>query len=465
MKDWMNKPLSNFIACCVLGIAFVAAAQAPANSSDTVIFRNGDLLYGHLLSIDASGAVKWQHPDASEPIEFKPNSASQIDFPEVKNPGATPTNACRLLLANGDCLEGGLLSCDRDGLALQTWYAGRVTVPRAALKSLVFIRPSAAVFDGITGLDGWTRAASPAAALGGDSGDWTYHNGAFYADRTASIARDFHLPNDSQIQFDLAWKGSLNLAVALYTDSLRPVLLTEKDRAPDFGGFYSFRFQNSVLIDVLAIKKQEPIRALGQVMDATLGGKDRVHVDLRVSKAQHEIALFLDKTLVKEWIDTNGFIGQGSALRFVQNPGGMIKLSNLRITHWDGLFDQPGDETEDVVWLNDGRKISGTITSLASDKITVKSVDGLSTQAFNQVRALTFAHREPAEPPAGTMRATFSQGGNLTFTLDSWQPGEMIVESPDFGHAQINPAAFTRLQFLAPEKKSSEEQKAGAQFE
>jgi hypothetical protein len=30
----------------------------------------------------------------------------------------------------------------------------------------------------------------------------------------------------------------------------------------------------------------------------------------------------------------------------------------------------------------------------------------------------------------------------------------MIIRSADFGKARINPAAFTRLQFLSPEKKA-----------
>ena len=354
-----------------------------------------------------------------------------------------------------DSLEGDFVSCDRDAVAVQTWYAGRLTIPRASLQSLVFIRPSSAVFDGINGLDGWTRAGSPAPALG-DAGQWTYRNGAFYADKTASIARDFKLPDESEIQFDLAWKGSLNLAVALYTDSLRPILLTAKDQAPDFGGFYSFRFQSTVLIDLWAIRKRDPVRPLGQVMDTALNGKDRLHVDLRVSKAQREIALFLDNSVVKEWIDPEGFIGEGTGIRFVQNPGGVIKLSGLRITHWDGLFDQPAADSTDAVWLDNGRKITGAIESINAGKITVKSTNGPVVIAVTQAKGIAFYHpQSPApETTTGNVRATFAQGGGLTFTLDTWRPDEMIVHSPDFGRARLNPSAFTRLQFLPPEKTS-----------
>ena len=74
-------------------------------------------------------AVQWRHPDAAQPIEFKPDSIAQIDFPAPNNSAAPSNNACRLLLANGDSLEGDLVSCDREAVALQTWYAGRLSIP------------------------------------------------------------------------------------------------------------------------------------------------------------------------------------------------------------------------------------------------------------------------------------------------------------------------------------------------
>jgi hypothetical protein len=67
------------------------------------------------------------------------------------------------------------------------------------------------------------------------------------------------LPDRAQIQFDLAWRGPLNLAIALYTDSLQPILLTDKENGPDFGGFYSLRFANTVFVTLTPIRKKDPL--------------------------------------------------------------------------------------------------------------------------------------------------------------------------------------------------------------
>ena len=211
------------------------------------------------------------------------------------------------------------------------------------------------------------RKARPAAAFAGEAGQWVYRNGAFYANKPASLARDIGLPDVAEIEFDLTWKGALNLAIALYTDSLQPILLSSKDNGPDFGGFYSLRIQ-SVFMQLMRIKKHEALgqSSLGDLVVPSLSQSNRVHMDLRVSKPRHSIAMFIDGALIKQWIDPNGFAGEGKGVRFVQNPpGGAVKISNLRVSHWDGVFEdtRPAevDPSRDTAWLSDGSAVAGTI--------------------------------------------------------------------------------------------------------
>ncbi len=444
-----------------LAVATVGSAQQSDPFADSLSFRNGDFLYGRLMGIDNQGAVHWKHPDSGGAIDFEPGAISQIDFPTRTNTAPRAENTCRLLLNDGSSLEGDLVSCDRSELVLQTWYAGRLNIAREALRSLIFLPRSPAVVDGITGLDGWTQG-STASNIPGETGKWIYRNGAFYADKAASIARDVKLPDVAEIQFDLAWKGGLNLAIALYTDSLLPILLTAKDQGPNFGGFYSLRFQYSAFIDLWPIKKSEPVRQLGQLYIPALNTSDRLHVDLRISKPQARIALLLDGKPVKEWIDPQGFAGEGTGVRFVQNPPGIIKLSNLRITKWDGNFSQTTDEADDTAhdafWPENGTRVSGTIDYIADGKMHANTGKGPVEFPLAMLNAIDFAQHpgHQSQVEGNTVRATFAQGGNLTFVLESWKPDKMIVRSPDFGKARMDPAAFTRLQFLAPEKKPAE---------
>jgi hypothetical protein len=217
----------------------LSAEPAPTNAeADCLSLRDGDVLYGKLLEIQPGSLIRWQHPDASEPIDFKPESVAQIGFAPRPSTAGRTDYSCKLWLANGDALAGNLVACDRDALTLDTWYAGKLKVPRRVLQTLAFNPGAPVLFDGLTGLEGWTQGDATKGAIT-ESGQWSYRNGAFYADKAASIARDLKLPDRSHIQFDMAWRGLLSLAVALYTDSLQPIRLDNKENGPDFGAFYS----------------------------------------------------------------------------------------------------------------------------------------------------------------------------------------------------------------------------------
>ena len=456
-------------------IALLAGSPAPAQqpastntTADSLFFRDGDMLYGKLLAIDPRNAVRWQHPDAAEPIDFKPDSISQIEFPPAKAAAVQSNSSCRVYYGNGDTMEGNLVSCDRDTLTLQTWYAGRLSISRTLLQdpiqTLAFLPRQPAMFDGLTGMEGWTQG-NAVKAFAGESGEWTYRHGAFYANKPASIARDLNLPDRSEIQFDLTWKGSFNVAVALYTDSLQPILLAAKDQGPVFGAFYSLRLQSPYFISLTPVRKNDPIRSLGDLIVPSLNNRDRIHVDLRISKPDHRIVLFLDGVMIKEWLSPEGFTAEGTGLRFVQNGGGSIKLSHLRVTAWNGVLDEAPavspDPSHAMISMESGAKASGLIQTIANGEISFLGAGGLTKIPVNKVSAIDFAGiaTEAPKTAPGSVRATFARGGFVTFDLLSWWPDAILVTNPVFGKATFEPAAFSRLQFIAPEPKSTDEPK------
>jgi hypothetical protein len=445
-----------------LALCAVAVPMSTHADADCLSFRDGDMLYGKLLEIQAGNVVRWQHADATEPIDFKPENVAQIDFaPRPLTAGRTDYS-CKLWLANGDTLAGNLVGCDTDALTLDTWYAGQLKIPRRALQTLAFNARTPNVLDGLTGLDGWTLGNAVKGLVDG-AGQWMYRNGAFYADKAASIARDVKLPDRAQIQFDLAWRGPLNLAIALYTDSLQPILLIDKENGPDFGGFYSLRFASTVFVALEPIRKKDPRRILGdQMFIQSLTQKDRVHVDLRMSKADRQVALFLDGALIKDWIDPGGFAGQGTGVRFVNNStGGAVKMSNLRVSKWNGVLDDASaevpDPSHDIVLLESGAKISGAVASIAAGQISLLTTGGATNIPLAGASAIEFARFQGRPPPASAANthATFVQGGAVTFELLAWRPDGVEGASPNFGKVTFDPAAFGRLQFLASEPKKA----------
>jgi hypothetical protein len=428
------------------------AVQGPRllRSREAILLRNGDMLYGTLDAISPASGVRWRHPDTEQPIEFLPESVTEIHFPTRPWRSAPGANTCRLQLSNNDELEGELAVSDAEKTVLKTWYAGEVTIPHKMIQALLPVPPEGAVlYQGPTGLDGWTIGKVVSAL--GDAGEWKYKNGAFYATNAASIARKLDLPEVAKIEFDLAWKGLFQLAVAVYTDYLQPINLANKDTEPNFGGFYSLQL-NSFSANLLPVKKNDPLRYLGQISVPAFNQKNAAHIEIRASKPKRIISLLVDGQLAKQWVDTEEFAGQGSGMRFVHQGQGKVKLSNLRISVWDGQSDdKPApnpDGQQDIVRLRNGDKVTGDVQVIQGGKVTVSASGTTLTIPLSRVKQVEFAGKkvDKAEHEPGNVRATFGRGGALTFQLEKWEAGKVLGTSPNFGKLAFDPSAFSRVE-------------------
>jgi hypothetical protein len=448
-------------ALVLLAAALPATAADPSNSAPaTLILRNGDSMDGSLLSIDARRLVRWKNADVAGPVEFILDSISQLDLHPPAPPERGANSPCNVFLTQGDVLEGSLLSCSRDTLALQTWYAGQLKIPRKQVQSIYFFPTTPDIFT-VIGPEGWTQGATAAFGAGTEAGSWIFRDGAFYSAKSASIGRDLKLPDTADLQFDLAWSGDLSLSLALYTDSLQPIALLDKDdktKVPDFGSFYSMRFVN-MFVEVARIKKMEtPIISFPMVVVPAFSQTNRVHIEVRARKKSNTLALAVEGQWLQVWNDTNGFCGEGTGLRFVHNvlAGGgksQIKISNLRLAPWDGVWE--ADQTnlppsdQDVAWLTNSTSLAGVIESVADGKVTLRGKRDKVEIPLGRVRRLAFAppQEEPAREWPGTVHAVFAHGGPLTFLLDGWTADGVDLRSPVFGPARFNPNAFRRLVF------------------
>ena len=421
---------------------------AANDQHDTLHFRNGDYLIGDLKKYDPAATITWQRDDMIKPAQFKPTAISDIDVHQVMQTAAT--NDAQVQLVSGDRLQGNLVGLDRDKIVLDTWYGGKMSVARKAVQMVVSQQQNhAVVFNGLTGLDRWSSAKVTAVQ---DAGEWSYKDGAFFATKAASIARDLHLPDSASIQFDISWRGTLQMAIALYTSRLEPVNLANKDTEPDFGGFYSLQL-SSIGSALLVVKKGAPLNYLWpqQMSIPGLSDKNQAHVEVRLDKATHSIALMIDGKIVKQAVDPEGFAGSGTAMRFVHQGLGSLRMSNLRIAEWDGQFEEKyenGQGTQDLVKLRNRDRVSGEVLSVQSGKLIVDATGAKLDVPFERVKQIEFAGQKSDLQKNAETTATgyFRTGGSLSFRIDRWDDAGMAVSNRAFGKAVLNPAVFNRVQ-------------------
>lgn len=430
------------------------AADLPGNGTrDAILFRNGDLLLGDLQAINKESGIRWNRADALSAFEFSPDKVTQLELavPKQNEPKPT-TNMCSIHLQNGDQLQGDLVGYDGEKVTLDTWFAGRLEIPKAAVALIVPLGlPKPTLFAGPTGLEGWTMGKVTAQAIV-DSGDWVYQNGAFYALKSASIARDLKLPDSMSLQFDLEWRGFFHVAIALYSSYLHPINLANKESEPEFGGFYSLQL-NPFSANLLPVEQTEPLRYLGQASLQQLSQTNAAHIDIRVSKTKKLIALLVNGVLVKQWNDDE-FAGTGTGVRFVHQGQGAVKLTNIKLTEWDGIFEEPvsitPNKTQDMARLKNGDRVIGQVRAIRDGKLAITAAGTVLDVPVTRVKQVELASEKVALPATTpqTVRAYFASGnGSLTFNLEEWNSDEVVVSSENFGSARLKPEAFSRVMF------------------
>jgi hypothetical protein len=280
---------------------------------------------------------------------------------------------------------------------------------------------------------------------------WIYRNGAFYVKRSASIARDFKLPDMARIDMDLRWEGALNLAIALYADTLNPVSLVEKEKEPAFGGFYSLQLR--YYTGLMAIRQQEPIRSLEPVLLSELINTNQARFSVYVNKRKSSIALAVNGVLAREWIDTNGFAGAGTCLRLVHQDESALKLGYLRVAPWNGVLrprnDGPMPTNLDAVVLRNGRVLSGRVASVSSTNVALMSAGTELQVALADAREIVFCASRGASDrwAGGNTRVFFGRSGRLTFDLGGVDGDVLTGTNGVFGLVRINLKTCESIRF------------------
>jgi hypothetical protein len=452
------------------------AANIPDHGS--IRFLNGDILRGRLLSIDAQQLIRWENTAIHGPMEIAASDVARIRLPPAPAPTTSFAPDCQLHLLNGDEVFGRLVSLDAERAVLDTWYAGVLSFTRPAIQWLRLSHGVHYVYEGPTGLDGWTITESRDA--GGDKA-WGYLNGVFYARRAGGIARDLKLPDRAAIDLDVTWRNFLQFTVTMYTDSLSVYQLSQgvivgglgggliiqggqvqvqgqpapapAPQPPKGAGFYALQF-NQGYVYLMTVRKNGQIQNAPMEQLPDLSQKSRVRVGIRADRKEKTLSLLLDGALVKTWVEPEDWAGQGTCIRFVQQGQAPVNLSNIKVAEWDGKLEKPlqpavPGPTNDFVLLRNQDALAGAVQNIRDGALAVATAFGPLTIPLERVTQINLAgaRGKLAVVRDGDVRAALADRGVLTFRVKEWNDRHVSATNAHFGSAQFNPAAFSRLDF------------------
>ena len=453
-------------------------AQAPKDRPDKLKFLNGDDLTGKFQGIQ-DGQVIWRHPSIAEPVRVKLDAVEQIRM--VSAGGKRRPHNCSVELVNGDIFQGDLIELTETELVIDTWYGGLLKMPR---KFVRYLRPgqtsSRILYEGPDGgPDNWqtgnrNNSTVPMKPFGfnqvqplngpavpaqmairilgkmpmnqlSNNQKWRFVDNGFNASTSGPMLgrTDLKLPDRTVIEFDFQWSNYFNLGVNLYSDTIKNEYT---------GNSYSLRIDRSTVY-LYRIDNNRQVR-VGINAQSNMSTKTRARVAIYVDKPNKTIALMMDGKLVHKWQDKAGkFAGKGNGLLFTSRNSYPMRLSNFRISEWDGnlpevVGNHKGNGKEDFVQFTNEDTVHGKAKGIKDGKLTMKMSFTEVPLVLKTISLLELANPVvTSAPKPSEIQARMRSHGQLTLKMENWVNGKVRVRSPYFGTADFDPAVFEKLEF------------------
>jgi len=431
------------------------------------------MLLGSLEGISAQSGVRWKHPGSRQPIEFAPTNLHQVRFAVPRQGAIGSPTSCRFRFANGDEILGELVTLDGETLVIDSWFGGKLRAPRKELRGIsVNGAGNALIYEGPLNDGGWKFGGSgvvmggvarpalinPAAILGGIIGfdgarpavqnpAWTFKNNGFISTASGTLGRDFKLPPVVRVEFDMAWKDMPSMRIALYTDVI--------DRM-DYSSGYQFYFSSSYVY----LYRRSVNEGGGVMFSATenarvpqMNNRRKVRFELRINKEKETAAIYADGSHIKTW-RVSGAQPEGTGVLFYsQRPDGSLRISNLRVSAWDGReeISAPTNAiSETLVHLANSDRVGGKVNAIKDGKLAFTGPAGelqIPLQRATQIFFPTDTNAPPAAPDARNVRASLVRGDSVTFTLERWEGAEVTGTSANFGKVTLRADSVKNLLF------------------
>lgn len=430
------------------------AAFTTAMADPALRLNNQDILTGSPKSITRDSLV-WESPWLKEPATFFTGKLLDVSLPATR-PETDVDHEAVVTLTNGDKVRGQLASVTDEIVALDTWFAGRLKFNRLMVSEVKIDEAKPQIYFGPTGIEDWIQSADPPA--------WSFSQSAFQASLPGGIAREDTLVDECSVSFDAAWKGdSVRLRVIVFSSD-------PTSENPNSG--YELNFQRGRV----HLRNCRTQNFLGSSQSAALMENDRARIEIRVSAKNKRIALYINDEIVEVWDDpAAGEEPLGSALHFISGSAMPLRISNIRVSEWDGIIDrmpepmpgirrfginrfqQQAPETapagkrdmEGRMELANGDSIIGEVISIADGTIALKTPLGEVSLPVSRLRtvALKPVDAERCKREEGDVRAWFPDGTSMVFRLESGDSESLTGYSQNFGTATFQTSAFSRIEF------------------
>jgi hypothetical protein len=352
-------------------------------------------------------------------------------------------------LTNGDELKGRVHALDDAALQLDTSYAGRVTVRRAMLASVVLRTYDRLVYAGPDDLRTWSIGAS------GADLPWRLNGAHLESTTPATIGRQVDIPDRSIIEFDLSSDSFPRFRFNFYTDTIQT-----------YGGSCYMLIINPTIAHLGRMSAGQGQKTVGSAQTYRFKDAGRTRFRIYTDRNDASITLYVDGVRVHPWRDPDGFAGAGGGILFYPQSQGLNRLSNIRVREWTGKLPEPESEaprpTVDRILLVNGDTAEGHVTAITNGATQIEASFRTIGIPLDRMQRIDFAFPEAqrARLYSEDARLFFRNDGYITLKIHAIDAQRVSGYSENYGDLSADLSAFQEVQFnlyrdmAAPELKA-----------
>lgn len=422
-------------------IGFMAAADtaappmvetAKAPGAGVLRLVSGGTVAGAFRASPEKETIVWQGEGFTRPFTFAAAAVSSIQMPA--DPTAKPTGTFGIELVGGDTLYGNLLKMDEAGAEFDVPQIGKILVKGDSLRRMFRIDGNPTLlFHGPAGLGGWKAS---------DDGAWQEDGPHLKTDRQgAMLTRDFALPADIAIEFQIAWEKTPAFTFAL---GMNP------DAAADHRQ-HGFRFE--VWDRDLVVVRENPARADAAFLQTLSNDVKHIHLTVYLSQSKGELQVYGPDGKLQASIKVAPVAAKlGTGIRLI-NGAGDLRLEHLRIARWNGSVLEPVAEGQTRLQKSDGSLVAGQFVRFdeAAGEAVLKQEDQEVRVPLKDVTTLD--HGVPAKDTSRKVAVVCQDGTRISGQLEEIGENQLAVSTPDIQDLVRLPLARVRtLSAISKEK-------------
>ncbi|HVJ46256.1 MAG TPA: hypothetical protein VM511_07720 [Luteolibacter sp.] len=422
-------------------------ASTGFSSADHIMLNGEGRLSGTVKSINADGVVELASPLAPDPVFLRSDAVRKVTFGEGDQAGKIPTS--RLELNNGDILPVEVESLDEKQIQVVSPVAGKLTIPRTSLKSLMLgIHPNRVVYSG-------PKSEDDLKPEGPQAENWSYDEGVLLVEGGGRAARKLEPLKQFIVRFTMEWHNNPTIQF-YFADPLAPSTQTIADR-------YYFQFNASGMElkreSVNGGKRFTSFASLNRRPDQFPGS--RLKVEIRVDRPNSLLYLFLNDEPEGRFKDPVETPPQGGGIAFVSSAGNdtEVRFSGIEVLEWDPQGDRyrtedRGDPKADSMIERRGDRFGGKLLSIGDGgngkvfRFKSDFQDAPIELPESEISTIFFSEPEAKEAAALHPFALRLQGEGIVRVSSCSFPGDRI----EAVHPLLGPLLFSREGVTALER-------------